>query len=224
VGDALAIEVELEDLSAAGVPVAVGGTAAEQAAAVVARADAEARRLQAHAAEQGREEGFAAGMAAAHAELEPLRQALLGAVQEVYGAREQLAAVLELRAAELAVRIAEKVIGATLDVAPEAVLSVVSAALRRVLVRDRLVLEVSPADFALVRDHVAELTEHLGGFHRVEVVAERRVGRGGCVVRTVEGEIDATVESQLERVQELLVAAGRSGSQTGDDARDPAER
>jgi flagellar biosynthesis/type III secretory pathway protein FliH len=43
------------------------------------------------------------------------------------------------------------------------------------------------------------------------VDASRRVGRGGCLVHTPVGEIDATVETKLERAGEVVAAAlGRS--------------
>ena len=37
--------------------------------------------------------------------------------------------------------------------------------------------------------------------------AERRVGRGGCLVHTSVGEIDATVETKLERAGEVVASA-----------------
>ncbi len=79
-------------------------------------------------------------------------------------------------------------------------LGVVAGALLRTTDRDHLVLEVNPGDFELVRDAASELAARLGGINRMEVVSERRVGRGGCVVRTEEGEIDARIASQIDRV------------------------
>ena len=100
---------------------------------------------------------------------------------------------------------------------PKAVLGIVSGALLRTTDRDHLVLEVNPADFELVRDAAAELAARMGGINRMEVLSERRVDRGGCVVRTEEGEIDARIGAQMERVRQLLsevhneAAAGRDG-------------
>ena len=37
-----------------------------------------------------------------------------------------------------------------------------------------------------------------------EVQAERRVTRGGAVVRTADGEIDAALETKLARAREVL--------------------
>jgi len=47
----------------------------------------------------------------------------------------------------------------------------------------------------------------LGGIEHCEVQAERRVARGGAVVRTPEGDIDARIESKLERARDVVAAA-----------------
>ena len=44
----------------------------------------------------------------------------------------------------------------------------------------------------------------LGGIEHCEVQAERRVRPGGAIVRTSEGEVDATLETKLARAREVL--------------------
>jgi len=55
----------------------------------------------------------------------------------------------------------------------------------------------------------------------MEVVSERRVEPGGCVVRTVEGEIDARISAQLERVRQILAEAP-SEAHAGEAPAEPA--
>jgi flagellar assembly protein FliH len=52
----------------------------------------------------------------------------------------------------------------------------------------------------------------LGGIEHCEVQAERRVSRGGAVVRTPEGDVDARVEIKLQRAREVVEAALSSSS------------
>ena len=82
--------------------------------------------------------------------------------------------------------------------------------------RHRLVIEVNPDDLELVSESAEGLAARLGGVQRLDVVAERRVERGGCIVRTEEGEIDARIGSQL---QQLRRAPGRGRPQDGRSAR-----
>ncbi len=169
------------------------GTAEERLAALTAAAE-----------QRGFEDGLARGMAEARARAEDALQAVAAAEQAVAQMRDAYLAEAEAAAVDLGFQIAEKVIGAAVASDPAVVLEVVSGALLRTTDRDHLVLEVNPRDFELVRDAATELAARLGGIRRMEVVSERRVEPGGCVVRTVEGEIDARVSAQLERVRQIL--------------------
>jgi flagellar biosynthesis/type III secretory pathway protein FliH len=44
----------------------------------------------------------------------------------------------------------------------------------------------------------------LGGIEHCEVQAERRVSRGGALVRTPDGDVDARIETKLERAREVV--------------------
>jgi flagellar assembly protein FliH len=182
-------------------------TALEPPQYLIADAASAEDRLAALAAEadrRGFEEGLARGLAEARAQAESALQAVAAAERSLAEMRAVYLAGAEAAAVELAFQIAEKVIGATVAADPEAVLGVVSGALLRTTDRDHLVVEVNPEDFELVRDAATELAARLGGINRIEVVSERRVEKGGCVVRTEEGEIDARISAQLGRVRQLL--------------------
>jgi flagellar biosynthesis/type III secretory pathway protein FliH len=49
------------------------------------------------------------------------------------------------------------------------------------------------------------LAGQLGGIEHVDVQEERRVGRGGAIVRTADAEIDASLRAKLERAREVVV-------------------
>ena len=55
--------------------------------------------------------------------------------------------------------------------------------------------------------HTVDIRASLGGIEHCEVQAERRVSRGGAVVRTPEGDVDARVETKLVRAREVIEAA-----------------
>jgi len=171
-----------------------------------ARAEAEAAaeaRLRAEV-EAARAEGYAAGLAEGRAEVEPAVAALRAAAEELRAERERAAERAEAAAAELSLLIAEKVIGAALELRPELVLEVVRGALRRVAEPRESVLLVNPEDLELVAGAVEALSVEFGA--PLSARAERRVSRGGCVLRSQAGEIDARVEEQLRRAREIVEA------------------
>lgn len=150
------------------------------------------------------EEGHAAGLETARADLAPAVSALHSAAAGIDVARTDAAAEAERAAVDLALRIAEQVVRAAIEVQPERVLDTVSGALRRLMERERVVVLVHPEDLELVRERAPEIVAPLGGIEHCEVQADRRVTRGGAIVRTTDGEVDATLATKLERMRELL--------------------
>jgi flagellar assembly protein FliH len=209
-------DADLRDRSAASA--ALGGFALEQlepsappppgsAERIVADAAAEAEHIRALARAEGHAEGLAQGHADGLAEACSAALALSEALNEARALRERIAEETERDAVELALALAAKVLAGALAAQPEHVLDVVRGALRRVADRRRVTVLLDPADLQAAQAALAEVSAEVGGVEHYELQADRRVGRGGAIVRTVESEVDATVATQLERAREVVEAA-----------------
>jgi flagellar assembly protein FliH len=181
-----------------GAPAAPVGPSPED---IVAQAHAEAEAIRA----QAREDGFAAGLQAAQSELQTASEALGTALESVAALRGEVADQVERGAVALGLRIAEQAMGAAVEVDADRVVDAVRGALRRLTERERVTILVNPEDLDIVRAATAELMARLGGIDTCDVQAERRVSRGGAVVRTAEGEVDATLETKLARARDVIV-------------------
>jgi flagellar assembly protein FliH len=166
-----------------------------------ARREADAIRALAHA------EGLAGGREDALAELEPAAAALDRAAAALREEAVAAAGRLEAGAVDLALFLAEKVVGAAVAVDPALVVESVRGALRGLVERERVTVLVNPDDLELVRGAIGGLAATLGGIEHCEVQAERRVTRGGAVVRTPDGDVDARLETKLQRAREVVEAA-----------------
>ena len=178
--------------------------ASAQARALVAGAEAEAARIRSEAFAAGHAEGFAAAREEARASLAPTAVAIDEALAAVRALEADAADRVEGQAVELALQIAERVVAGTVAVEPGRLLDVVRGALRTIVERERVTLLVHPADLDLMRQSIAEVTSSLGGIEHVEVQEERRVSRGGAIVRTSFGEVDARMEAKLERARAVV--------------------
>jgi flagellar assembly protein FliH len=173
---------------------------------VLSAAHAEADHIRQQARAAGEAEGRAAGMAAARAELEPSLQAVAGAAHALEAIREQVIAELEQDAISLALRLAEQIVSGVIEVEPERITDIAAVALRRIRDRQHVTLVVNPADLDLMSQSLTQLQSQLGGIEHLNVQSDRRVGRGGVLARTDEGEIDASIETQLARAREVVIA------------------
>ncbi len=167
-----------------------------------AQADAIREQARGEGFQQGLVEGQTQGRSAAQAAAAALSQALDHALAQ----REQMTVALAHDAVELALELAAKIVHGTIESQPERILDVVTDALRPIADRRRLTILVDPADLDLVSSSLDQLRGQAGGIELCEVQADRRVGRGGAIVRTSEGEVDATVATQLEKAREVIVA------------------
>jgi len=183
----------------------VGGNAG--VADVLSAAWEEAEQVRAQARLAGEAEGRAAGIAAAREQSEQALQAFSQALQSVEALRSEVVAAIEHDAVELSLRLCEQILSGTLAVQPERVLDVARAALRRISDRHRITVIVNPADLEIMSESVEGLKAELGGIEHCGVQTDRRVGRGGAIARTEEGEIDASIEAQLRNVREIVAAA-----------------
>ena len=194
-----AVEFDFEALEPPAPPVL-----AEDAADAVMETLAQAREDAEQLREAARAEGFAAGHAEAMASLEPALAALAEAVSGMEIAQAEAAERLEREAVELGFALAEKVLAGAIAVEPARVIESVRGALRGLLDRERVIVLVNPDDLELVQGAIDGLRGSLGGIEHCVVEAERRVRRGGCVVRTPEGDVDAGVDTKLARAREVV--------------------
>jgi flagellar assembly protein FliH len=178
---------------------------------LLAQATAEAEQLRVQARSEGFEEGRAAGLQAGEAEIESARGALTDAAREVLELRERTVEAVERDAIELGLALAGQIIPAALLAKPEVVAYAVQGALRRVSGQRTLAVLVSPEDLETVRAALGERAP--GTTEPFELRADPSVKRGGTIVRTTEGEVDAQVQTQLERAAEVAFGELQWGEQ-----------
>jgi flagellar assembly protein FliH len=179
---------------------------ANEPSRILAEAAAEAEQIRELARAEGRAEGLRLGREDGMAEARSAALALREALAEAGALRARLVEETERDAVALALALAAKIVAGAIEVQPERVLDAVRGALRRVTERRRVTLLVDPADLEAVVAAVTDITAEVGGVEHCDVQADRRVGHGGVILTTVESEVDATVDTQLQRAREIVAA------------------
>jgi flagellar assembly protein FliH len=165
-------------------------------------AELEAARREGHQA--GYEQGYGDGLATADRETAGLIATAESIATHVARERAQLLEGGEGELVELALAIAERIVCAAIDVEPELVVDVCRAAMRKAFQRETLTVLANPADLHMLREAGPQLAAELGGVRHLEFVEERRLERGGVIVRTPAGEIDATFDGKAGKIAESL--------------------
>jgi type III secretion protein L len=172
--------------------------AAEDARARVAAAHREAQEIlsaaRAEAAEvraEARGEGREAGLAEATATI------ALGSAE-----RDRLLAAAEGDVVELAFAVAARVVGAAAE--RGVVVEVARRALESVRSRAHVTLRAHPDDLAALRAADAGLAAVLVCAPGIALRADSAVARGGVVVETEAGSVDATLSAQVEGLRRAV--------------------
>ena len=177
---------------------------------LLAQAERDAQEIREQARAEGFDQGRTAGLEAARAAIEASAGALAEAAQGVLAVRDQTVEAVEHDAVQLGLQIAGKILPAALLAQPEVVAYAVQGALRRVSGQRTLSVLVSPDDLETVRAALGE-QQQPGASDSFELVGDPQVRRGGAIVRTTDGEVDAQVSTQLERAAEVAFAELANG-------------
>lgn len=195
--------------------------AVEEAARIRRAGEEERTRLIADAREIGFAEGHAEGFKAGHAEgveqgkaealavhaelLRKMDEGWTQALEAFESRRERLLSEARVDVLRLALKIAEKVTRRAIEVDPESVVAQLDAALEHVLAPTRLVVRVNPEDADIAASALPQRTAKLQNAQHVELRSDDSLQRGDCVIETVGGEIDARIDTQIERIVNALL-------------------
>lgn len=201
-------------------PGSFGGAATPRGVSPAPTAEAapsEAVQAQLQAARQaGYQDGYRDGLVALEAFKQSYAQQMTAQVTAlVTGLRaqlEQLEHGLAGQVAEVAIALARQVVRTELSTQPAVVAAVAQEALGAVLVSaQQLALRLHPDDHALVRQHAGEALAERGA----RLLSDASLTRGGCVVETDVGVIDASVEARWRRATAAMGRPSDYGAATG---------
>jgi flagellar assembly protein FliH len=119
--------------------------------------------------------------------------------------RDRWIADWEATAIRLAAAIAERLLGQQLRIHPDLAREMIREALQLAVGAPRIRLRLHGADAALLGAQAAEVVRALAACGEAEVVADNSLTRGGCLIDTQHGQIDARVETVLDRIVAQLL-------------------
>lgn len=117
---------------------------------------------------------------------------------------EQLKSTLEPDYITLVRTCVEKILGQELRLNPDAVIGIVRNALRDATQQREIIVRVNPEDAEHLRKNQRRLMDVLARASAIDVRDDPSVSRGGCVVVTELGTIDASLDRQLQALEAAL--------------------
>jgi len=154
-------------------------------------------------------------MARSNVTIDALRETLRSDLQEIVDgigeARIQLWKRQEQEMVAFVLDISRQVIKTEIQQNPNVVMEILRNAMRRVTDKENLRVRVSLTDVERMRAAREDITQIVDGIRGLEIVDDRRIGAGGCVIETNAGTIDAKIETQLAEIERVLTVDEEEG-------------
>jgi flagellar assembly protein FliH len=148
-----------------------------------------------------RAEGYADGLAAGRVEGEEACARMKQLVESFGNTLDNFDFHLADMVLELALDVARQVVAGELAARPERILDVVNLALKQMAETSREArLLLNPDDAVLVRPHLDQVLDK----NRLRIVEDVRIARGGCLIETAQGDLDATLPARWRQVVLVL--------------------
>lgn len=164
---------------------------------LISRAKEEANSIREAAAK----EGYQDGLKDAKADIERIRDSIdvfFNAKQDVY---ESIAPDV----LEISLDIAKKIIKKEMHENPEILLENIKDILGGLSKEEtKIMLKVNPTQVAMLKQEVPEAVSAAGLEAKVIIIPDENIMEGGCMMTTTNGVTDATIESQLAIISEVL--------------------
>lgn len=116
------------------------------------------------------------------------------------------------RLINLSVQIAEKILRREVQSDPGIVINQVQTILRSLGRVKSLAIRVNPTEMEYVKAQEERFLELLQGIDGIEFVIDHSLEPGGCILETNSGGVDATIKTQLEMIEAILLEGNRDAN------------
>ncbi len=151
--------------------------------------------------ESGFRQGEKAGMAIAEKKIEASLRRYSEAILEIGRLRSRLYLQVEREVVKLAVEVAKKIVHREIQADREIIQTLVKVALSHVAEKSAVTVHLHPVDYAYILEHRAELSAGAEDEREVALLADKSIERGGCLIQTECGDVDARIEEEFREVE-----------------------
>ncbi len=189
----------------------------------IAEQEAKWQEMIQQAHDQGIQNGIATGQQTGRQEIAPAVELLQQWVRVLDAEKQEFFRNLEESLLKLGVFITEKIISREIRQDVKVVKNLVSMALARVSHNGKVIIRVHPEDLEMVQSmSLNELLPH-GTTGDIVVEGDVKVDRGGCIIDTPGGSIDARIKTQLEELCSEVFGEENENINLGQEASKPEQ-
>lgn len=154
-----------------------------------------------NAYDTGKDEGIMAGTEEETRLIERIHKIIDLVMQR----REAILVETEQQIVDLVILMTRKVVKTITATQKDVIVGNVLAALKKLKTRGNVTIRVNTEDLRLTTDHIKDFIDKVEAVQGIDVIEDSSIEKGGCVVETDFGAIDARIASQLNELESKIL-------------------
>lgn len=179
-----------------------------QAQEIINKAIKEAQTKAQQILEQAYNQGYSQGYNEIKDKLEKEYQQkieeLLNEIKNILNLKENLVKEMEKDIVELAIKVAEKVINKKIEEEPELVSNYLMELLPKIEQAKNITIWINPNEIEYVKISKEKFKNLVEDVENINIAPDSRIEKGGCIIETNFGKIDARISTKLEVLKEII--------------------
>ncbi len=156
--------------------------------------------------EEGFKKGYDDGILKAkqdtEKEVESMRKELLESIKKIESSKNEIISELQNSSFLIIKEALKKVVASELKLNDEAILNIVKDAVMKISQAKKLTIKLNPEDYNYIEGKIEEIK--INPESEIKIVPDSSITKGGCIVSTEMGEVDATVETKIEEILKVI--------------------
>jgi flagellar assembly protein FliH len=176
----------------------------EEARLLMERTERQIEDIKAQAKREGVETGYQDGYQNGKAEANRLIDRLKVMIETAIDKREEIISSAEEQIVRIILLMARKVVKHITEKDENVVVENIKAALARIQGKEQVIIKINSKDLEMSTEHKEEFIGMIEELKNVKILEDSRVDRGGCIIETDYGSIDARIATQLEELEDKI--------------------
>lgn len=134
-------------------------------------------------------------------------QMLTSLIKELNELKQKILENAEAQILDLSMAVAQKVIHMEVATTRGIIQSVLKDAIRAIVDRENMKIHVHPQDFHYMMEIKSDFLSNFDGVKNIVFEENASVGRGGAIIETLFGEVDARIDQQFNEIKNFLTSS-----------------
>ena len=132
-------------------------------------------------------------------------KAMAAIVADVSALKKNILMGAEEQMIRLTFAIAEKVLQLEVTVNRDVIQSVLKEAIKNIVDREHMKIRIHPDDFHYMMEIKSDFLQNFDGIKNIVFESDSSIGRGGAIIETLFGEVDARIDQQYQELKKMMI-------------------